>query len=218
MRKLDMATITRLPQYLQILQKMQHQGREYISSDHLAQLFNVDSTLVRKDLVFLTTGVQKLGYPVDQTIEKIEELLGTRNTKDAFLVGAGSLGSALMSYRGFKQYGLRITAAFDSDPAKTGRMVGEIEIFPVEKLGDLMQRLSVKIGIIAVPAQAAQAVADLLVGAGAMAIWNFAPVTLRLPKNVITQNENLAARCALLSYELEQIFRRRSEIDETFVS
>jgi redox-sensing transcriptional repressor len=209
MRKLDMATVTRLPQYHQILQKMKHQGREYVSSEHLAQIFHVDANLVRKDLAFLTTGVQKLGYPVLPTIEKIEEFLGMRNAKEAFLIGAGWLGHALMTYQGFKQYGLKITAAFDSDQAKVGGSVGEVKVLPIEKLRDLMPRMNIKIGIITVPADAAQEVADLLVESGALAIWNFAPVNLQLPPRVIVKNENLAASYALLSYDLEKILSRQ---------
>ncbi|HAP31820.1 MAG TPA: redox-sensing transcriptional repressor Rex [Firmicutes bacterium] len=218
MPKVDVATVTRLPKYHQILQNMKQQGQKYASSGHLAQLLNVDPSLVRKDLACVATGVQKLGYPVHLTMEKIENLLGMRNTKEAFLAGAGSLGRALMAYPGFKQYGLRITAAFDADPAKAGDIVGGVQVLPIEKLADLMRRMSIMIGIIAVPVDTAQEVADLMIKAGALAIWNFAPITLQIPDNVIVRNENLAAGYALLSYELEQNLYRRGEIDEKYIN
>jgi redox-sensing transcriptional repressor len=214
MQKVDAATLKRLPQYHQILRQMAQRGRQYVSSDHLARLLKVDPSLVRKDLAGAATGVQKLGYHVPLTLEKIEDLLGMRNTKEAFLAGAGSLGRALMAYPGFAQYGLKITAAFDVDPAQVGEIVGGVQVLPVDRLEGLMRRMSIRIGIIAVPADAAQGVVDAMVRAGALAIWNFAPVTLQAPSNVIVRNENLAAGFALLSYELERSLNERSGIDD----
>lgn len=213
MVKVEVATVKRLPQYHQILQTMKQRGQEYISSEQFASFLNVDPSLVRKDLLCVATGVQKLGYPVYLTLEKIEELFGMRNTKEAFLAGAGSLGRSLMAYPGFKQYGLKIIVAFDTDPAKVGQVVGTVKVLPAEKIFDLMRRMSIRIGIIAVPTEAAQKVADLMVMAGVLAIWNFAPVTLQTPDNVIVRNENLAVGYALLSYELEQSIIQRSEVD-----
>ncbi len=219
MQRLEVAMVKRLPQYYQILNKMKQHGQEYISSEHFARLLNVDPSLVRRDLSCLATGIQKLGYPVRLTMERIGQLLGMRNTKEAFLAGAGSLGRALMAYSGLKEYGLKITAAFDADPAKAGEIVGGVKVLPAEKLADLMSRMNISIGIIAVPADTAQGVADVMVGAGALAIWNFAPMTLQVPGNVIVRNENLAAGYMLLSYELEQNLSRRSEsIDEKHVN
>lgn len=218
MRKLDLAAVIRLPQYHQILQTMRRQGQKYASSSHLAQLLSVDPSLVRKDLACVATGVQKLGYPIQLTMEKIEHLLGMRNTKEAFLAGAGSLGRALMAYPGFKQYGLSIIAAFDADPAKAGGAVGEVKVLPIEKLAGLMRRMNIMIGIIAVPAEAAQGVADLMEKAGALALWNFAPVMLQMPDHVIVRNENLAAGYALLSYELEQSLNIRGEYYERHIN
>jgi len=217
MPKVDVVTVKRLPQYHQILQKMKQRGREYVSSEQLARLLKVDPSLVRKDLACMMTGVQKLGYPVHLTMKKIEDLLGMRNTKEAFLAGAGSLGQALMAYTGFKQYGLKIAAAFDADPAIAGKIVNGIEVLPAEKLADLISRMNIKIGIIAVPTDVAQEVADLMVKAGVLAIWNFAPVILHAPDYVIVRNENLAAEYAKLSYKLEQSLCRRSEVNENYV-
>lgn len=213
MEKIEAATLTRLPRYHQILRQMAQQGRQYVSSDHLARQLKVDASLVRKDLVGAATGVQKLGYHVLLTLEKIEDLLGMRNSKEAFLTGAGSLGRALMAYPGFTQYGLKITAAFDVDPAKVGETVGGVPVLPVDRLEGLMRRMNIRIGIVAVPADAAQGVVDAMVGAGALAIWNFAPVTLQVPSNVIVRDENLAAGFALLSYALARRMNERSGSD-----
>jgi len=210
--RLNAATVERLPRYFQILRALRARGREYVSSEHLARLLKVDPSLVRKDLAWMDSGLQKVGYHVASTLEKIEGVLGMHNTKEAFLVGAGSLGRALMGYRGFSEYGLKILAAFDIDEWKVGGTVGGIEVLPMSKFADLVRRLNVRIGIVTVPAEAAQAVADEMVTAGVVAIWNFAPVTLDVPDNVVVRNENLAAGFALLSYELERALNiRRSE-------
>lgn len=215
MRKIELATLTRLPQYHQILRQMVQSGRQYVSSDHLAQRLRVDPSLVRRDLVSIATGVQKLGYHVPSTLKQIEDLLGMRNTKEAFLAGAGSLGRALMTYPGFDPYGLKIVAGFDVDPARVGQTVGGIQVLPADTMEGLMRRMSIRIGIIAVPAEAAQGVAEAMVRAGALAIWNFAPVALQTPDNVIVRNENLAAGFALLSYSLERRLKEESAINDS---
>jgi len=120
----------------------------------------------------------------------------------------------MMAYPGFERYGLKIAVAFDADLAKVGEGVRGVQVLAVDRLEDLMRRMSIRIGIIAVPADAAQVVADAMVRAGALAIWNFAPVTLQVPSDVIVRDENQAAGFALLSYELERRLNERSGIDD----
>ena len=124
---------------------------------------------------------------------------------DAVLVGAGGLGSALVGYDGFKNYGLNIVAAFDCDPARIGKTIGGVRVYDVKELRHLVLRLNVRIGIIAVPKEAAQAVADELAAGGVRAIWNFAPVHLSLPENIAVKNEDMAASLAILSQRLAEI-------------
>jgi redox-sensing transcriptional repressor len=132
-------------------------------------------------------------------LESIEGYLGYNNRKDALLVGAGQLGRALLLYKGFEDHGMRIVVAFDTDNSIVGTTIGGKQILPVEKLPSLRKRLGIYIGIITVPGAAAQEVCETMVKSGISAIWNFAPVHLKVPAGVLVQNENLAASLALLS-------------------
>lgn len=196
----SLPSVRRLPIYLNYLQQLEASGRDVVSSNHLAEKLGYDAIQVRKDLSITgVVGKPKVGYFVPSLIKAIEDFLGWDNNTDAFIVGAGNLGSALLGYDGFKRYGLNIVAAFDADEGKVGRIVHGKEILPIEKLENLAQRMRVHMGIIAVPAEAAQTVADLMVSAGVTAIWNFTPVRLNVPSSVVVQNEDLASGLAVLS-------------------
>ena len=142
-------------------------------------------------------GRPRIGYPLADLITGLEEFLGWNNVNEAFLVGAGHLGAALLGYPKFSDYGLNIIAAFDSDPAKVGHPIHGKDVLPLSKLANLARRMHVLIGIITVPDTAAQEVADQMTSGGIMAIWNFAPVQLHVPANVIVHNENLYVSLAL---------------------
>ncbi len=203
MRKVSAAVLARLPRYYQILADLRERGREFVSSEHLGRLLGVDDSLVRKDLSGVVSGVQRVGYHVPTTVARIEEVLGLANAKEAFLVGAGSLGRALLRYTGFEQYGLKIVAAFDGDPALIGSRIANTPVLCLGEFEDMVRRMKIRMGIITVPAAAAQEVADRMVRSGMMAIWNFAPVALVAPPDVIVRNENLAAGLSLICYELQ---------------
>ena len=162
---------------------------------------------VRKDLALIssTAGKPKRGFDVDELIGDIDRFLGYDNVSDAVLVGAGGLGSALVGYGGFKNYGLNIVAAFDTNPALIGRSIKGVRVCDARELSSLVRRLNVRIGIIAVPKEAAQGAADALVEGGVRAIWNFAPVHLALPENIAVKNEDMAASLAILSKRLAEI-------------
>ena len=130
--------------------------------------------------------------------------MGYHDVDSAVLVGAGSLGNALLSYKGFGSYGLDIVAAFDSDDDIIGKEICGKKVLPVDKLSEMCRRLNIHIGIIAVPESQAQTVCDQLVAGGVLAIWNFAPVHLSVPKNILVQNENMAASLAILSKHLKE--------------
>ena len=126
------------------------------------------------------------------------------NNDDAVLIGVGSLGKALLSYNGFEHYGMNIVAAFDISKNIIGNEVGGKKVLHVEKTSEICRRLNIHIGIITVPEETAQIVCDQLVAGGVSAIWNFAPVHLSAPENILIQNENMAASLALLSKHLQQ--------------
>lgn len=178
----------------------------YVSAPILAAELQLNEVQVRKDLaaVSSTGGRPKTGYRVSTLITDIEEFLGYHDISSAVLVGVGHLGQALLSYQGFSDYGLSIEAAFDRNPELDRAIVSGKTVFPMEKLVSLCQRLKVHIGIITVPAGAAQEVCDMLVEGGVKAIWNFAPTHLNVPDSIILQNENMASSFAVLSRKLQE--------------
>jgi redox-sensing transcriptional repressor len=203
-------SVRRLPTYLRLLYGLKARGREVVSCTYIAEDLGLVSVQVRKDLAMTgIVGRPKVGYHVAELIDAIECFLGWKNTADAFLVGAGGLGSALLGYEGFKEYHLDVLAGFDIDSAKIGTKIHDKEIFPLEKLPDLVHRMHVLIGILTVPASAAQQAADLMVRAGIRAIWNYTPVKLQVPDSVIVEDVKLAASLAVLSNRLADVLRRK---------
>ncbi|MHB9131825.1 MAG: redox-sensing transcriptional repressor Rex [Armatimonadota bacterium] len=199
------ASLRRLPQYMNVLVLLAEKGQRYVTSAELAQQLKLDETLVRKDLsVTGFTGKPRVGFDVNGLLSHLADFLGLHHTKEAFLIGAGRLGQALASYPGFDKYGLRIVALFDTDPHKIGQVIGGMEILPLWKAPALARRMNVRIAILTVPAQVAQAVADLLADAGMMAFWNFSGHPLKLPETVIVHQEDLAESLAVLSHRLAQ--------------
>ncbi len=196
-------TIKRLPLYLRSLRDLQMQGEVFASSAALAKKLMFDPVVVRKDLAITgVVGTPRLGFPVDELISAIVDFLGWQNTTDALLCGVGSLGRALLGYSGFDQYGLRIVAAFDINPQLIGSSERGVNVFDMAKLPTLVARMQVQIGILTVPAEAAQSVADTMIAAGVCGIWNFTPVKLEVPDNVVIQRVDLAASLAVLSHRL----------------
>ena len=155
----------------------------------------ISSTKIRKELKLLNnSGKCKVGYNTKDLKLSIEKTLGFKKTKDAFIVGAGNLGSALAKYNSFKDYGLNVLAMFDSDFKKIGTTINGKEVFEISKIGNLSKRLGVDIAILTVPKESAQGTANYLAGSGIKYIWNFTPVVLDIPKTVKVWNENLIGR------------------------
>jgi redox-sensing transcriptional repressor len=168
----------------------------------------MDSTQVRKDLSITgINGKPRVGYQVAELIQAIEEFLGWRNATDAFLVGAGHLGAALLGFDRFPDLGLRIVAAFDTDPAKIGAVIHGKEVLSMEKLPDLAFRMHIHIGVLTVPARAAQESTDILIGSGIRAIWNFTAARLDAPDDCVVENVDLSSSFAVLSARLRTILK-----------
>ena len=201
------ATIGRMPSYLRFLKERELAGERTISSTAIAEGLSLNAVQVRKDLAVISSvaGKPKLGFEIADLIAGINRFLGYDNVTDAVLVGAGGLGRALVGYGGFKNYGLNIVAAFDTSPKLIGKSFGGVQVFDAAVTSRLVRRLNVLIGIIAVPKEAAQQVADELVEGGVRAIWNFAPANLVLPQGIAVKNEDMAASLAILSKRLAQI-------------
>ncbi len=202
--KISKATLARMPLYLHFLQAEDAKGELYISSTVIAQAISVSPVLVRKDLAFVSSeaGRPRLGFPISRLIVDIEKLLGYNNLSDAVIVGAGGLGKAILGYEGFKNNGLNVVAAFDIDKRIIGSVVAGKKIYSLSHLKKFVQERNIRIGIIAVPKEAAQSALDALVAAGVQAVWNFAPAPLRAPKDVLLKTEDLAASLAMLAAKL----------------
>lgn len=201
-------TLSRLPQYLSYLESLPDTVRS-ISATGIAAALNLNQVQVRKDLASVSSsGKPKVGYIRRDLIREIKAFLGYDSADEAVIVGAGKLGRALMGYIGFKDYGLNILAAFDVNEDVIGENENGRPIMPIEVLKDTCQQLGVRIGIITVPAPAAQAVCEQLIDAGVLAIWNFAPVRLVVPEGILVQNENMASSLAILSNHLAEKMKR----------
>jgi len=200
----------RLPSYLSYLKSLPEGDNEYVSATTVAMALGLNDVQVRKDLACVSKkGRPKLGYVTEELIKDIESFLGYDDLNDAIIVGAGRLGGALMSYDGFKEYGLNIVAAFDVDESKVGTEICGKKVLPMDKMAELCERMKIRIGIITVPAHAAQMVCDMLVKSGIYAIWNFAPTHLKVPDNILVQQENMAASLAVLSVHLAEAIKKK---------
>lgn len=195
--------LRRLPQYWHLLRRLRDEGVSEVSSSRIAQEMKFDPTQVRKDIQYTDiVGKPKTGYDINQLIKAIESFLNWENFDDAFLVGAGVLGQAILSYKAFKNYGLNFVAAFDISEDKIGQKFFDIEVLPLDKLQNLAKRMHVHVGVITTPAQAAQEVADIMISSGIIAIWNFAPVSLKVPDDIVVENIQFSQSLAVLSRKL----------------
>ncbi|HQA56928.1 MAG TPA: redox-sensing transcriptional repressor Rex [Acetivibrio sp.] len=209
-KSISKQTLMRLPSYLSYLKSLPEGDNEYVSATTVAMALGLNDVQVRKDLACVSKkGRPKLGYVTEELIKDIESFLGYDDLNDAIIVGAGRLGGALMSYDGFKEYGLNIVAAFDVDESKVGTEICGKKVLPMDKMAELCERMKIRIGIITVPAHAAQMVCDMLVKSGIYAIWNFAPTHLKVPDNILVQQENMAASLAVLSAHLAEAIKKK---------
>ena len=205
--EISVATIQRLPIYLDFLKSVE-QENEFISSTAIAFSLGLGEVQVRKDLASVSSsGKPKIGYNIHELIAQLEDALGYHQVNNAIIVGAGKLGCALLGYEGFCRSGLNILAAFDSDQTKAGTYESGKPIYSIDTLADFCEKEKVRIGIITVPAACAQEVCTRLIGAGILAIWNFAPVHLDIPKHIVIKNENMASSLAVLSTSLAKQLR-----------
>ncbi len=195
------AVVNRLSLYLRELQHLVHDGHQTTSSGHLGNLLGLTDAQVRKDLAYFGHfGYPGIGYRCEELITAIRHILGTDRTWPVAMVGVGNLGRALLGYRGFGQQNFRIVAAFDIDAEKIGPSIEDVPIYHIDRLGEIVRQYSIKLGMVVVPAAAAQSVADKLVTAGVEGVVNFAPVTITLPPTVSLVGVDLAMELERLSF------------------
>ncbi len=198
-KEIPVASLQRLPVYLNYLKSL---GRTEgnISSGAIARALGMGEVLVRKDLAYTSArGRTRTGYDCGELIAAIEDYLGCNRILPAVIFGAGALGRALMSYGGFKNYGIDIVAAFDTDPQKAGKSVADCKIYGVGEARGVISQTGARLAVICVPAAVAQEVCNTLVGCGISAILNFAPILLKVPDGVNVRNIDVAASLAILS-------------------
>jgi redox-sensing transcriptional repressor len=198
-------TIHRLSVYTRCLLQLEEDGVKTISSQEMADRFNLNSAQVRKDLAYFGEfGVRGIGYYVAGLRAELQRILGLDRQWPLVLVGFGNLGSALFHYKGFGRQGFRIAAIVDDDPAKVAREVDSVPVVASRDLAREVRARGIQIAIVAVPGDAAQAVTDQLVAAGIRAILNFAPARLKVPREVRLQNVDLSIELETLSFYLAQ--------------
>ncbi len=202
-QRLSRATALRLSQYLRCLAAWPADGGK-VSSGQIAELVAVNDAQVRRDLASLGhLGQRGIGYDVRELARAIRQTLGIDRTWRAVLVGVGNLARALLRYQGFRTQGFEIVGLFDSDPAKVGTVIDGLTVEPVVKLADGVTALGAELGVLTVPADTAQVVADQLVKAGVRGILNFAPALLRLPPEVRVVTVDLAIQLEQLAFMVQ---------------
>lgn len=209
MLALSQGALQRLPQYLIQLKSEQRAGRETVTADDIAAVVQVSPSQVRHDLT--ACGVNRApgeAYDIPELTGVLEHALGYDGVSAAVIVGAGQLGRALLSYQNYSDYGVDVVAAFDADESMVGQEVGGKPILSVKRMSSLCRRMKVHIGIITVPAAYAQEACEKLLEGGVQAIWNFAPVHLKVPEGILVKNEIIAVSLGELSRQLQE---RRSE-------
>jgi redox-sensing transcriptional repressor len=203
--KIPEMTIRRLSVYTRCLLQLEEDGVATISSQELAERFNLNSAQVRKDLAYFGEfGVRGIGYHVTGLKAELQRILGLDREWPVALVGLGNLGSALFHYKGFSRQGFRIAVVFDDDPAKIEREIDGVPIVGTQDLAREVRARQLQIAILAVPAEAAQTVTDQLVAAGIKAVLNFAPARLRVPREARLKNVDLSIELETLSFYLAQ--------------
>ena len=197
------STVRRLSLYLRVLEHAATRGQKTMSSDALAEDGGTTSAQVRKDLSFFGSfGKRGRGYDVAELVTQLQDILGLGREWKVYIVGAGKIGSALVSYRGFSQRGFRVVGIYDNNPQLVGRMIDGVGIRSMTQLEHDAEREAPDIAVITVPAEFAQSVADRVVGAGIRAIMHFAPAPIHVPGNVTVKSVNMALELEGLAYAL----------------
>lgn len=208
MLKLPEPTLRRLPWYLAYVKLLADAGAEYVSSTQISKEINIDSSQIAKDLSFLNiSGKTRVGYEVASLVEVLEDFLGFTRQHRAAIFGVGSLGGSLLQDSGLLQYGMDVVVGFDVNPDLVGKKINGTPIYHVSEFETKRKELNVQIGILTVPVDKAQRMAETIVAGGIKAIWNFTPFRIRVPENIVLQNTSIYAHLAVM-------FNRLSDKEE----
>jgi redox-sensing transcriptional repressor len=214
--RLSRASVGRLSLYLRRVEELLREGSPTVSSGQLGESLGLSDAQVRKDLAYLgNLGQPGIGYPTQELRTAIRRTLGIDRNWAVALVGVGNLARALLRYRGFGQQGFRIVALFDVDPGKVGQRVDGLTVHSLAEMTQVLRATGAELGLLTVPAEAAQAVADALVDAGIRGVLNFAPVVLRLPPQVSLVSVDLTVQLEHLAFLVQWGSGGRSEGGDT---
>lgn len=204
--KIPEPTLRRLPWYLSNVKLMKARGEMFVSSTQLSKETGIDAPKIAKDLSYVNiSGRTRVGYDIDAMICVLEEFLWPKKVHKAFLFGVGNLGAALLQDSGLKHFGLEVVGAFDVNSNIIGKHINGIPVYDISSLPERMNGSEVEIGILTVPIEVAQNVAELMVANGIKGVWNFTPFRIRVPENIVVQNTSLYAHLAVMFNRLNTI-------------
>jgi redox-sensing transcriptional repressor len=198
-------TLRRLPLYLHLLKNFQQEGIQHISTTRIAEELQLDPTQVRKDIQYTgIIGTPKIGFQLGKLTAAIEAFLGWNKQTPGILIGVGNLGRAILGYERFPQVGISFVAAFDNDNSIIGKIIRGVHVYPLEEMERVVTQKQVYMGVLTVPAHAAQSTAEHLIACGIHGIWNFSPAILKVPESIIVENADIVTSLAVLSRKLEE--------------
>ena len=202
---IPLATVRRLASYFNCLQRLRERGIQQVSSQQLAERIGIKPSQLRHDLYYFGEfGQPGYGYDVALLEGELAKILNVEPGQNMIIVGAGNLGQAIATYRNFETRGFCVKGLFDINPRLVGLAIGGVQVRDIDEIPEVVAKEKVSIGVITVPAEGAQATADLLIQAGIQGIWNFAPVELQVPEGIPVQNEHLSVGLLTLSYLIKR--------------
>ncbi|MBU5315300.1 redox-sensing transcriptional repressor Rex [Clostridium bornimense] len=200
-KKISMAVVRRLPKYQRYLKELMINDVDRISSKELSEKIGFTASQIRQDLnCFGDFGQQGYGYNVRDLYKKICEILGLDREYNTIIIGAGNIGQAVANYMNFEKLGFKLTGIFDINPKLIGLKIRDIEIMDIDYLDQFLKESKIDIAILCVPQNSAQRIANVLIDGGVQGIWNFAPVDLVVPENIIIENVHLSESLLTISY------------------
>ena len=204
--KISVAVIKRLPKHYRYLELIGDKGIIRVSSQELSKITGLTASQIRQDLNhFGAFGQQGYGYNVEELKIELEKIMGVDKPYNVVIIGFGNIGSALLNYSGFKKKGFKVVGIFDNSPEIIGNKANDVVIKDVSELEEVVTREKVDIAILAIPAIPAQEITDKLVACGIKGIWNFAPIDLKLPRNVVLENVHLDGSLLTLTYYMNSL-------------
>ncbi|MBU5310835.1 redox-sensing transcriptional repressor Rex [Tissierella carlieri] len=207
--KVSITVIRRLPKYYRYLGDLLNKGINRISSQELSKMTGFTASQIRQDLNnFGGFGQQGYGYNVEELHSQLGKILGLETIYRAVVAGAGNLGQAIANYKGFEDAGFKVLSLFDKNPKVIGLKIRDIEIRDVDTMVDFIKENNVDIGIVTSPRDSAQELADTFIKAGVKGIWNFAPIDLNVPEDMIVENVRLNESLFTLSYFLREKYNK----------